>query len=224
MWNQLIGAGMGLAGSLIDSTSKPTVNQVSTLNPAQQAIFAQKFGSEWDRSSKAVSGLGEDATHLKDTYGGLGDWRQQFTQQTEIPTGNRTQGDLQTGNFRDKRHGQINSLLSQRYRDAVGDNMGMQKQKTYDTERVLNSMLDRSDMQRQLGYAGQMNNFGSTLMTLDTGQQIQTPRQDPLAAVGNGLNIAGATSTTLGNLGSQFQNYFGGTSGTIGVSGSSGGF
>ena len=102
--------------------------------------------------------------------------------------------------------------------------MGMQKQKTYDTERVLNSMLDRSDMQRQLGYAGQMNNFGSTLMTLDTGQQIQTPRQDPLAAVGNGLNIAGATSTTLGNLGSQFQNYFGGTSGTIGVSGSSGGF
>lgn len=225
MWNQVVGGVLGLAGSLADSVQKPTVSQVSTLSPIQQAVFAQKFGKEWDRSSASVKGLGEAATHRGDTYGGLGNWEAQLKQQSTIPARERMQGDLQSGNFRDKRHGQINSLLSQRYRDSLSDTMGLQKQKMYDTERVLNSMLDRSDMQRQLGYAGQMNNLGSQLMTMDSGQQLQTPRQDPLATAANAMNLGSSISGTLGNLGSQFQNYFGGRgSGTIGSSGASGGF
>lgn len=199
MWGTIIGMGLGAAGSIANAAQKPRLQTDSTLDPLQQKIFLEKFGKEWERADTAVGNLGKSATTLGDTYGGLGNWEAQFKQQTDIPTRQRMQGDINSGVFRDKRHGQINSLLSSRYRESINNNTGLQKQKMYDSERVLRSMLDRGDMSNQLNAAGSINDLGSTLMSMDTGTKVQTPYQDPLAVAGNALNLGGSIGGLIGN-------------------------
>ncbi len=220
MFGQIIGLGLGVAGGTLSANEGPTLQQVSTLNPIQQYTFAKQLAREFGREEDAVSGLGTKATTLGDTYGQLGNYQNQQIEQSTLPAEQRMQSDLNSSLFRDKRHGQLNSLLSQRYRDSFSDNLGLNNQKMYDSERVLSSMLKRVDMQNQLDYAGQMNNLGSTLSTMDMGTQVQTPSQNPMTTISNSLNMGGAAGGMLGNLGNMFGNMGAGSAGA----GMAGGF